>query len=213
MFRIVSVTARHWPYLAGGLALGAALALAIGSRSPQQFLSFTTAYASFLYVAGALMVGPIKLLSGGAVGLSNRLRRDFGIWSALFAIAHVIAGLSVHFNGRFWLYFIYPAQSAHAAGLRIDVFGLTNYLGVIAAMMIVVLLAISNDTAIQKLGPPRWKTVQRLSYPLFVVIFLHGLVYQLIEDRGIIYIALLVLTLCVVAIFQARGFSQRRAKQ
>jgi methionine sulfoxide reductase heme-binding subunit len=213
MFRIVSVAARHWPYFVSGLAVGAVLALAIIPRSPQQFLSLSTAYASFLYVAAALMVGPLKLLSGGAIGLSNRLRRDFGIWAALFAIAHVIAGLSVHFSGRFWLYFVYPAEAARSNGLRLDAFGLTNYLGLAAAFIFIALLMISNDTAIRTLGPPRWKAVQRLSYPLFAIAFLHGLVYQTLEDRRFIYFVLLAVIFFIVAISQVRGFLKRRAKQ
>ncbi len=200
-----SPIARHLSFFAGGSLFGAAVAMAIQPVSIQQFLSYLTAYAGFLYLTIALILAPANLLKGRPLGLSSKLRRNFGIWAGVFAIAHVGAGLMVHFGGRWWLYFIQPMSGDKLLPIRYDFFGITNYLGLIAVIVFCVLLAISNNTSIKKLGPVRWKRIQQLSYPLLLITFVHGVIYQLLEKRILIFILILVLGFSAVLIFQMRG--------
>jgi sulfoxide reductase heme-binding subunit YedZ len=209
MHSLIKKTIRHASYAVSGAALGAALTLLIGSKNFIQAISLSTAYASFLYVGAALLIGPLKVLAGGNPVLSIRLRRNFGIWSGVFAIAHVFAGLNVHFSGRLWLYFIFPAETDSFFPLRYDPFGLTNYTGVAAAVVIVILLWLSNDGAIRKLGPQRWKNIQRLAYPLFALVVAHGLIYQLLENRIIFFIIILISLFLLVTAYQVRGYRKQ----
>jgi sulfoxide reductase heme-binding subunit YedZ len=201
---------RHLPYLiAGGAAGGVVMAL-IGTDQPWQALSLATAYASFFYVSAALAVGPQKVLAGGQAALSTPLRRDFGIWAGIFAVAHVVAGLNVHFGGRFWRYFVFPADAGAPFPIRFDAFGTANYLGAIGTVIIVVLLALSNNTSVRKFGPHRWKRTQQLAYPLFVIVTAHGLIYQSLEKRNLFAVLFFTAIFCGVGTLQALGFMKRR---
>lgn len=46
-----------------------------------------------------------------------------------------------------------------------------------------VLLLLSNNRAIKKLGIQRWKKWQRSSYLLLLILPVHGLTYQILDKR------------------------------
>lgn len=147
-------------------------------------VSISSAYLSLALFMGAMSIGPLNLLLGINNPKSSYLRRDLGIWSALLALLHTLYGLQVHFIGRMWLYFMFPPEQAPLIPLRYDFFGLTNYLGVLSVILMLVLLLLSNNRAIKKLGMPRWKKwQQRCSYLLIVMLPVHGLIYQILDKR------------------------------
>lgn len=146
-------------------------------------LSMSSAYLSLALFTGAMAIGPVNLLLGATNPNSSYLRRDLGIWSALLALFHTISGLQVHFIGRIWLYFSYPSGQSHLIPLRHDLFGLTNYLGLLSTILMLVLLLLSNNRAIKKLGIQRWKKWQRSSYLLLLILPVHGLTYQILDKR------------------------------
>lgn len=80
-------------------------------------------------------------------------RRDIGIWAGIMAVLHTAIGLNVHLRGRPWLYFV--DQHSH---VRHDLFGFGNDTGLIAALFFLLLLAISNDLSLQRLGTRWWRT-------------------------------------------------------
>jgi len=211
MRSLLSVFTAHFPYLVMGLSIAYLFATMVEARDTIQMLSISTAYVSFLFFAAALVVAPVRMMLGQSIGVSNGLRRNFGIWAGVFAIAHVVAGLGVHFDGKIWLYFVYPPEANKLIPLRYGMFGLTNYLGLFATIAISVLLVISNNYSMRRLGPARWKRIQRLAYPLFAATVLHGLIYQTIENRFVGLMALVVAVTFVVIGFQIRGMSIRRA--
>lgn len=211
MRSLLSVFTTHFPYLVLGVATAYLFATIVEARDTIQMLSLTTAYVSFLFFAAALIVAPVRMMLGQSIGVSNGLRRNFGIWAGVFAIAHVVAGLGVHFDGKIWLYFVYPPEANKLIPFRYGPFGLTNYLGAVAAITFVVLLVISNNYSIRRLGPARWKRIQRLAYPLFAATVLHGLVYQKLEDRAVGLMGLLVAVSLIVIGFQVCGMSMRRS--
>lgn len=202
---------QHFFYFAGGIVIGAIAAMVIQPDSIQQFLSYLTAYAGFLYLAIALILAPLNLLKGRPLGLSSKLRRNFGIWAGVFALAHLGAGLTVHFGGRWWLYFLQPMRENKLIPFRFDFFGAANYLGLIAIIIFCVLLALSNDASIRKFGPVRWKRIQQLSYPLMLITFAHGIIYQLLEKRSFIFLMILALGFCAVLMIQIKGAVFKRA--
>src|SRR5207245_2158383 len=99
-----------------------------------------------------------------------------------------------------WLYFV---DDDHH--LRHDMFGFGNYTGLIAALLFLLLLAISNDLSLRRLGSVRWKSLQRWTYAAVGLSILHAVAYQQIEKRQVGYEAVLWATTAIVAAFQIGG--------
>lgn len=168
--------------------------------------SMATAYVGLALMALTLLLGPANVLRGRPNPLSTDPRRDFGIWAGLVGIAHVVVGLQVHVPGRPWLYFLWPASEAHVLPIRYDFAGIANYTGLAAAVLLVGLLLLSNDRALRRLGPARWKSLQRLNYLAFALVATHGVTYQLIERRSFSWVSILVFTSVFVGMAQFLGW-------
>ena len=110
-------------------------------------LSIATAYPALFLTAAALFLGPWNVLRLRANPVSFDLRRDVGIWAGIMALLHTGIGLNVHLRGRPWLYFV--DQDHH---VRHDLFGFGNDTGLIAALLFLLLLAISNDVSLRRVG-------------------------------------------------------------
>jgi len=142
-------------------------------------LSFSSAYPALFLVAATLLVGPWKSLTGSRLAVSLDLRRDLGIWAGMASIFHAVIGNCEHLRGRPWLYYVYENwREGHVMPLRYDWFGLGNHTGLIAALIILALLATSNDAALRRLGTPGWKQLQRWNYAAFALVAVHTLTYQ-----------------------------------
>ena len=182
--------------------------------SPQVMyrLSMATGWVSVVLFAWALLIGPWRVRRGRPAPASTDLRRDVGIWSAVFALVHVVTGLQVHFAGKFWKYFVYP-DGGHRMPLRYDLFGFANWTGLAATLLIVLLLAISNDASLRALGTRRWKAWQRWTYWVGALTVAHALAYQ-IETRHLgRWIAGVVLLTAVVLAMQLDGRRRMLARR
>lgn len=171
--------------------------------------SMATAYAGLALLGAALLAGPINVLRARRNPVSTDLRRDIGIWSALVGVAHVVVGIQVHM-GDPWLYFLRGTKGARELALRADLFGFANYTGLLATLILVLLLTLSNDWSLRALGGRRWKAWQRWSYGLIGLVVMHGAAYQVIEKRKVPYVVLFVVLAAAVAGVQFIGFRARR---
>lgn len=203
---------RHFCFFIVAVLFTFLLYLLIEKKLVAQRISISTAYTSLLFFAIALSIGPVNLLLSRINPLSINLRRDLGIWSAIMAIIHTVAGLQVHLGGNFLNYFIYPPTKPHIVPVRYDPFGLTNHLGLVCTLIMILLLFLSNNRSIKILGPGRWKKWQRSSYILAVAMPLHGLIYQILEKRIGIYTLLMFTIILTAAVFQISGILQYRKK-
>jgi sulfoxide reductase heme-binding subunit YedZ len=97
--------------------------------------------------------------------------------------------------------------------IRYDLFGFANYTGLGATLLLALLLALSNDFSMRKLGSGRWKNLQRLNYILFAFVFLHGAAYQFLEKRMISYVVTFALMIAVVVVIQLAGFWQWKSQK
>lgn len=167
----------------GTASLGAAWAVfaGIGSNDPIFRVSIATAYVALMLLIITLGFGPYAALKGRRYPVSTDVRRDFGIWSALVAIVHVVAGLQVHLRGKMWEYFVRPIKGVLLP--RIDPFGAANYTGLVAALILVALLATSNDASLRRLGAAKWRSLHALVTWGLVLTLLHAVTYQFIEKR------------------------------
>ncbi len=176
-------------------------------------VSFATAYPALVLLAITLLIGPWNWLRRKPNPVSSDLRRDLGIWAGLLALLHTAVGQCVHLRGRPWLYYIY-GPTEHHHGIRHDAFGIANYTGALSALVILVLLATSNDYSLRKLGTRGWKTLQRWNYAVFGLAAVHTLLYQeAIEKLRSWFVALAVLSIAVTTALQLLVFFRWRASQ
>lgn len=204
---------RH--HLALFLVSSASIAALYFTRDYKDFISrfsFATAYPALVLLAVTLVIGPWNWLRRRPNPVSSDLRRDVGIWAGILAIAHTAIGQCVHLRGRPWLYYVYgPTEHHHSFPVRHDAFGTANYTGAISAILIIALLATSNDYSLRKLGTSEWKTLQRWNYAVFALAGVHALIYQkAIEQQRPWFVAVVVVSMVFTIALQIVVFARRR---
>jgi sulfoxide reductase heme-binding subunit YedZ len=156
------------------------------------------------------VIGPWRTLRGKAPVLSSDLRRDIGIWAGIVSVAHAIIGNCVHLRGRPWLYYVYEKTQEHLVPIRHDMFGFANLTGLIAALLLLALLATSNDASLRKMGQPGWKSLQRWNYAACGLTALHTFGYLLgVESLKWPSIATAGLCVAISILLQLLGLRQR----
>lgn len=200
----------HLPLLAIVAAITLCVRLAAGLPGIQAW-SVATAFASFMLLGAAMSIGPLNILRHRPNPVSADLRRDIGIWVAVVAFVHVAIGIQVHLGDPL-KYFMIAAPDG-TMSLRHDWFGFANYTGLVATFILLVLLAVSSDAALRFLGSRNWKSVQRLTYGLALLAIVHGIVYELIEDRALPLVFVFCATVLAVAALQLQGWHIRRIKK
>jgi sulfoxide reductase heme-binding subunit YedZ len=175
-------------------------------------LSFATAWPALVLLTLTLMIGPWRSLKNKPPLISSDMRRDVGIWGGIIGVAHAVIGQCVHLRGRPWLYYIYEKTQEHLVPLRHDMFGFSNFTGMFAALLLLTLLATSNDASLRKMGQPGWKSLQRWNYACFGLTALHTFGYLIgIESLKWSLIATAGLCVLVTIAFQYLGW-QRHAR-
>jgi sulfoxide reductase heme-binding subunit YedZ len=174
----------HLSLMVVGVAVAGAIYYLAPSNDTRMRLSLGSAYVAITFSTITLVIGPLNALRGARRPVSIDSRRDVGIWACIWSLFHTIIGLQVHLRGRMSEYFFQPGDKPLLARVRHDMFGLANYSGLIAAIIVVVLTAISNDWSLRQLGAGRWKRIQQLNYVLFAIVIAHAMLYQIIEKRN-----------------------------
>jgi sulfoxide reductase heme-binding subunit YedZ len=210
---------RYWPRRLGrhaALAIASAALLGlvyagVPSDNALRRWGLATAYVALGWLALSLLAGPWNVLRGRPNPVSQDLRRDIGIWAAILGVAHTIVGLQVHMGGDWPRYFLWPRDVGHFLPVRTDAFGFANYTGLASTLILIGLLALSNDVALRRLGVTRWKSLQRWNYAGFALMAAHGVAYQVMGKRvWPVALAFSVVLLTVLAV-QAAGW--RAAKR
>lgn len=182
-------------------------------RSPYTLvrLSMASAYAGLAFLSMALAAGPWNVLRKRPNPVCTDLRRDIGIWAGILGLAHVVVGLQVHLRGNMWQYFFYPPAPRRLLA-RFDSFGLANYSGLAVALILAILLVLSNDRSLRWLGAKGWKTAHRSAYVGFILVVGHGALYQVMERRTFPFVALFVALAVAATALQIAGFRRVRSK-
>ncbi|MBA3342520.1 MAG: ferric reductase-like transmembrane domain-containing protein [Gemmatimonadaceae bacterium] len=201
---------RHLMIAAAAIAISAAIWMLRGSRSAVENASTATAYAGIAFLALSLALGPRNLLRSRPNPVSTDLRRDIGIWAGSMGVLHTILGLQVHMGGSLRRYFLPSAAAEGEASAATLAFVAANYMGLVAALLLVILLAISSDVALRALGVPAWKRIQRSNYFIIALVAVHGVFYQLLEKRRPELVMLFGAMLAAVLVFQVAGVRRRR---
>jgi sulfoxide reductase heme-binding subunit YedZ len=173
-------------------------------------LSFATAWPALVLLAATLIIGPWRTLQGKAPILSQDLRRDIGIWGGSLGVVHAVIGNCEHLRGRPWLYYVYEKMDEHLVPLRHDIFGLSNFTGLFAALILLFLLATSNDVSLRKYGGAGWKNLQRWNYACFGLTAFHTFGY-LIGIQSLKWSWVVTASLCILltATLQYQGWRRR----
>ena len=164
---------------------------------------FTVAsgYVALGLLALTLLIGPANLLLRRPNPVSTYLARDVGTWAAIASVVHVFYGLQMEGGLRNFLkMFVAPDGSPLT-----NSFGLGNWTGLAATVIVVGLLALSSNFALRKLKARRWKNLQRLNYGLFALIIAHALFYGALFRIESPYTGLLLLSVIAVFVGQAVG--------
>jgi sulfoxide reductase heme-binding subunit YedZ len=214
---MASMRMGYWPrrllrnvgIVALALAVYLAVVTATSSSSQVMFrLSMATGYTSVVLIGWALVIGPWRVRRGRSAPVSTDLRRDVGIWGGLFGLAHVATGLFVHLGDPL-KYFI---DRGKRVPVRHDLFGFANWSGLAATLVLVMLLAISNDLSLRALGSRRWKRWQEWTYWAGVLVVVHGLAYQWLEKGNGGWVYVFVFVTAVVVWMQLDGRRRYRAR-
>ncbi len=168
-------------------------------------LTTATGYVATGFLALTLLIGPANLLLRRRNPVSSYLRRDVGAWTAAISVVHVIVGFQVHgppvpLGERILAYFYAPDGTPLT-----NAFGMGNWTGLAATLIVVGLLAISSDFALQQLKFRNWKWLQRSNYALFMLVVAHAIYYGAL--LRVTSPSTLLLGLSVIAVFigQAAG--------
>lgn len=175
-------------------------------------LTIATGYTSLLYISFTLLIGPFQLLTHTRNPVNLMLRRDVGIWAGITGLVHVVFGFQVHMGGDIFLYFFERDQ--HTLKPLTNLFGLSNQVGLLGALVLILLLLLSNDLSLRLLRGPMWKRLQRANYVLALLVVAHTLGYQIVIERapaltvGVILLAVITLAVQLGGVW--RHISQKR---
>ena len=179
------------------------------SKNPVFRWSMATGYVGLALLGATLVTGPLNIVRRRPNPVSTDLRRDLGIWAGVLAIAHFLIGWQVHMPHRY-LYWLREAHDTGRLAARTDLFGFANYTGLVAVLLVLVLLALSNDFYLAKLGARRWKSLQRWNYALFALVAAHGIAYQVIEKRVAPFVVAFAALSLLTLVAQYMGFRRLR---
>ena len=202
-------TTRHIILFLVTATTGAVFYLGLGPGGLVYTVSMASAYGSLVLLAISLMIGPWNKLRGRPNPISGYLRRDIGIWAGVLGIVHVVAGLQVHMGGKFWLYFLPPGLATFPFPVRFGQwmpFGSSNYAGLGAMLILLLLLFLSNDASLRSFGARRWKSLQRWNYACALLVVGHGAVYQIIEKRNAGFVMVCLSIVLLALAMQIKGF-------
>ncbi len=161
-----------------------------------------TAYVAMGLLAITLLMGPINLLFARRNPVSTYLRRDLGLSCVVLSVAHVVFGFLVNHGGNVLGYFL---ADKGQGGLLGTSFGIANYTGLVATLIVLGLAVISSNAALRKLTSRGWKRLQRLNYVLFALVLVHAFGYGVLWRKDSPYTLMLGFIVTIVVVGQLVG--------
>lgn len=168
-------------------------------------LSLLTAWLCTGFLVAALAWGPVQVLRTGRPVLNSLVRRDLGIWAALTGLAHLWLATVMVMTPVYFQTYITPGDGSDP--------GLAGWIGTggilagyVVGLLFLMLLGLSSNRALKRLGPERWKRLQRWAWPAFLLTVAHGVVFQVIEGRTGLWLFILCAALVTMVLlrWQAR---------
>ena len=199
----------HFPLALATIAMLVLTYWLVRSPNPVFRWSMSTAYVGMALLVATLITGPLNVLRGRPNPTSADLRRDIGIWAGVLAVVHFLVGWQVHMKHRY-LYWLREVKNSNALVPRTDLFGFANYTGLAAVVIALILLTLSNDYFLARLGSARWKRWQRWNYAFGALVLIHGISFQVIERRKAPFVVTLAVLTGAGLLLQFRGYRRKR---
>ena len=165
--------------LVAGLALAVSLPFWFGRLEwdPEMRLWRAIGDGSFVLLFLTLLLGPAARHWPAAARLLP-WRRELGIWFAVLALVHTLLVLDGWVRWEWMRFFGYEFIPPLARYARLEPgFGLSNLLGIIAAIIALPLMITSSDWAVRRLGAASWKWLHYGAYTVFYLAALHTLYF------------------------------------
>lgn len=195
----------------GAQTTGFSLSFEPGNRDWMAQFTLATGYVAVVLLALTLLIGPANLLLRRRNPVSTSLPRDAGTWAAIFSVVHVIVALQL-WKVRSGILSFLDFFVADGRPLTSS-FGLGNWTGLAATVIVVGLLAISTDRSLRELKAKRWKNLQRLNYALFALVVLHAFFYGALLQMTSPFALVLIGTTIAVLVGQLVGIWLWRRRQ
>lgn len=164
------------------------------------------AYTALVFLAVTLSIGPFYVLFRRPMPVNSYLRRDVGIWAGVLALTHMLFGVTMHTdNLQLWTLWLVEAEGGGWT-VRDGWFGIANFTGLAQSVILILVLFISNDVMLRRLGVKRWKNLQRLTYLALLLILLHGFAFHRAENRDTAVRVIFLTIIGVTILIQTAGF-------
>ena len=183
---------KRWLHHAGAASLSLVILTLTATFGPDEsgldHLSLATAYICLLLMAVALSLGPLQARRTGRSVANMYLRRDMGIWAGMAGLTHLIVATELSMTQAYMSVYVDALDARLSESLRADLFAWGSIIGFAVGILLILLLGLSNDRILRRLGVTRWKRLQRLAYLAFALTVAHGWVFQALEARSTLLI-------------------------
>ena len=187
----------------GGLGVAA---ISGSSETAADRLSIVSAYLCLLLLGIALLIGPASVLRSGRLVVNSYIRRDTGIWAAANGLLHFYLANALSMNYEYLGAYVDNAVQPPAASVRSTLYNSGTISGYVIAVLFVVLLLLSSDWMVRKVGLKWWKRIQRFSYLSFILTCIHAFEFQVLEARPLVWVVVVAAVAVVTFSAQCMGF-------
>jgi len=192
-------------------AAGSLLRLVVGAvigdpAAALDRVSLASAYIFLLLISVVLLIGPLRAMQTGRVTINHTVRRDLAIWSAFLGLVHLLAGSMQSMTPNYLSAYVTHAVIPPPVATREAYFLWSTIAGFVIGILLIVLLALSNNRSMTWIGKRWWKRLHSASYFVFILTIVHGLGFQVLESRswpGYVVVGAVTLLVCIG---QFRGF-------
>lgn len=167
-------------------------------------LSVGTGYVSLILLVVTLAIGTLNLVLKRKNPVNVNFRRDVGIWCGITGVFHGLISFTLYNSGNILAYFLTKSSNgSYSADFNLN--ALSNLIGVLAFLIMLVLLLTSNNLSMRYLKGKSWKYVQRLNYALFILGVVHTVGYLILNLRESFFTFLLMALVIFTIIAQLVG--------
>ena len=192
--------------------LGAA-AISGSPETAADRLSIVSAYLCLLLLALVLLIGPASVLRSRRLVVNSYIRRDTGIWAAVNGLLHFYLANVLSMNYEYLGAYVENAAQAPSAAARSTLYNSGTIAGYLIAVLFIVLLLLSSDWMVRKVGLKWWKRIQRFSYLGFILTCVHAFEFQVLEARPLFWVVVVATVAIVIFAAQCMGFLAVKKRQ
>ena len=145
-------------------------------------LSVGTGYVSLILLVVTLAIGTLNLVLKRKNPVNLNFRRDVGVWCGITGVFHGLISFTLYNSGNVLSYFLTKSSNGNYT-FEFNLNALSNLVGVLAFLIMLVLLITSNNLSMRYLKGKSWKFVQRFNYLLFILVAVHTIGYLVLNLR------------------------------